>query len=201
MNGMMSRDDWQDVIQLPLGLVPAGEVNGACLQPPVFIAHSRIGNATSSGSGNGLSRCIEGHTALSAVFNIIKAHTSKLDLFRVWQDGVVIPRIGFLLVHHGLIADIDIESEKYRWAGSARFTFSGLQRILNLRKYPVKMWYLPPDASPGFRSQVEGWELEAAPAYLQSQLKAFPRLAFKPDSPAISGWKVCSGHDILSFLS
>ena len=142
------------------------------------------------GSGNGLARCTEGYTALTAVFNIIKNHTSKLDLFRVWQDGVAVPRIGFLLVHHGLVADIDIESERYRWAGSARFTFSGLQRILNLRKYPLKMWYLPPGASPGFRAQVEGWQPDAPPAYLQSQLERFPRLAFKPETPATSGWRV-----------
>ena len=36
----------------------------------------------------------------------------------------------FLSVTWGLIADVDIESERYRSLGSARFTVSGLTHIL-----------------------------------------------------------------------
>lgn len=43
----------------------------------------------------------------------------------------------------GIIADVDIESEKYRWMGSARFTVATIPRILNPRMYPGKLLYLP----------------------------------------------------------
>ena len=75
---------------------------------------------------------------------MIKGNSRPLDLLTVQQDGE--PMLwSHLLFMWGLVADIDIESERYRWAGSARFTFSGVGRILSLRKYKGKVTYLPWD--------------------------------------------------------
>jgi sphingosine kinase len=41
-----------------------------------------------------------------------------------------------------IVADVDIESERFRWAGAARFTVSAVVRIFNLRKYRAKIYYL-----------------------------------------------------------
>jgi len=49
----------------------------------------------------------------------------------------------FLSVGWGLFADIDIESERYRFMGETRFTFYALARILNLRTYTATLSYLP----------------------------------------------------------
>ncbi|KAL6567449.1 hypothetical protein OROGR_001117 [Orobanche gracilis] len=70
----------------------------------------------------------------------------------------------------GLVADIDIESEKYRWMGSARLDFycfececyrkyicSALQRIFCLRKYNGSIIFVP---APGFESYGEPLDLE-----------------------------------------
>ncbi|KAL6546666.1 hypothetical protein OROMI_022387 [Orobanche minor] len=57
----------------------------------------------------------------------------------------------------GLVADIDIESEKYRWMGSARLDFYALQRIFGLRKYNGSIIFVP---APGFESYGEPLDLE-----------------------------------------
>ncbi|KAM3701769.1 hypothetical protein ACJW30_05G199500 [Castanea mollissima] len=57
-----------------------------------------------------------------------------------------------LAIIRGLVADIDIESEKYRWMGSARIDFYGLQRILHLRQYNGRVSFVP---APGFETYGE----------------------------------------------
>jgi hypothetical protein len=42
-----------------------------------------------------------------------------------------------------IISDVDIESEKWRCCGAARFTWTGVVRALCLRKYTGRIWYLP----------------------------------------------------------
>eukprot|EP00041_Stephanoeca_diplocostata_P029554 m.876190 g.876190 ORF g.876190 m.876190 type:complete len:193 (-) comp23579_c0_seq13:580-1158(-) len=43
----------------------------------------------------------------------------------------------------GIISDIDIESERYRWMGPTRFTAAAIPRLLSLRRYPGRLSYLP----------------------------------------------------------
>lgn len=43
----------------------------------------------------------------------------------------------------GLVADIDIESEKYRYMGDVRFSYMGFKRIMKRRYFTGKVWYLP----------------------------------------------------------
>uniref|UniRef100_A0A2N9GPW4 YegS/DAGK C-terminal domain-containing protein n=1 Tax=Fagus sylvatica TaxID=28930 RepID=A0A2N9GPW4_FAGSY len=57
-----------------------------------------------------------------------------------------------LTIIRGLVADIDIESEKYRWMGSARIDFYALQRILHLRQYDGCISFVP---APGFEAYGE----------------------------------------------
>ena len=48
-----------------------------------------------------------------------------------------------LSIGWGLIADVDIESEKIRKLGSKRFTIWSLIRLMRLRSYKGRIWYLP----------------------------------------------------------
>ncbi|XP_022142216.1 sphingosine kinase 1 isoform X2 [Momordica charantia] len=57
-----------------------------------------------------------------------------------------------LAIIRGLVADIDIESEKYRWMGSARLDFYALQRMLSLRHYRGGVSFVP---APGFEDYGE----------------------------------------------
>lgn len=49
----------------------------------------------------------------------------------------------FLGFGWGFISDVDIDSEKYRWLGSARFTLGTLQCLAKLRVYQGRLSYLP----------------------------------------------------------
>lgn len=53
----------------------------------------------------------------------------------------------FLSVAWGFVSDVDIESERYRGLGSARFTLGTLVRIASLRSYKGRLSYLPPSIS------------------------------------------------------
>ncbi|EGD76220.1 hypothetical protein PTSG_00923 [Salpingoeca rosetta] len=86
VNGLMSRDDGDRARQMPLGLVPAG-------------------------SGNGLCKCIATNTPEEAAHNIIKGNTAPMDLVRIEQQGAP-ANYSFLQVSLGLLADVDIESER-----------------------------------------------------------------------------------------
>jgi sphingosine kinase len=214
LNGLLSRQDWQDAVKLPIGIVPAGEpgaIGGAeGLAYPRFQAPRGL-----AGSGNGLSRCIDCTTAPTAVHNLIRMNTQRLDIYRVWQAGKA-PSFGFLVLSHGLIADIDIESERFRWAGAARFTMSGIQRMISLRRYVAKVWYLPAAHAAEYerfrrreesRHRIEGavvTSAEASPRASMSSpstdsgevpptnslLATHPRLSKLPPNPQEHGWQV-----------
>lgn len=66
-----------------------------------------------------------------------------MDLVRVETTAQTI--FSFLSVGWGLISDIDIESEKLRMLGGQRFTIWSLARLIGLRSYAGKLWYLPSD--------------------------------------------------------
>ncbi|KAH9796745.1 Sphingosine kinase 1 [Citrus sinensis] len=104
VNGLLEREDWNDAIKVPLGVVPAG-------------------------TGNGMIKSL-----LDLVGEPCKASNAILAVIR------------------GLVADIDIESEKYRWMGSARIDFYALQRILYLRQYNGRVSFVP---APGFENHGE----------------------------------------------
>ncbi|MBA0836718.1 hypothetical protein Goarm_008913, partial [Gossypium armourianum] len=71
------------------------------------------------------------------------------------------PSNAILAVIRGLIADIDIESEKYRWMGSARIDFYALQRITYLRHYNGRVSFVP---APGFEEYGEQTSYSGEPS-------------------------------------
>jgi hypothetical protein len=110
------------------------------------------------GSGNGLSTSImyaageSTFDAMHAAVVISRGRRKGLDLARVVSIAgpggqlKIVP--SFLAVEWALIADIDIESERYRrCCGSERFTISALQRICCLRRYRGRLSIMPHDAS------------------------------------------------------
>lgn len=62
----------------------------------------------------------------------MKAETSKSEI-----------HYSILGIVQGLVADIDIESEKYRYLGDARFTIMSMKMMMELRCFSGKVWYLP----------------------------------------------------------
>ncbi len=62
-------------------------------------------------------------------FLMLKAEPEPFDLIKIQQsNGRVIH--SFLNVEWAIIADVDLESEKYRYLGSMRFLLGLIKRII-----------------------------------------------------------------------
>ena len=124
INGLMLHKAWHRAIKTPVGIIQGG-------------------------TGNAMAQSLGLYDIYHAVLNVIKFDVRPLDLFAVQQEGEKI-RYGFLALFWGLIADVDIGSEAYRWAGQARVTVSALVRITNPAVYPGRLAYLEwhPDTHP-----------------------------------------------------
>lgn len=75
-------------------------------------------------------------SALSAV----KCKKTTMDIVRVETRNQIL--FSFLSVGWGLLADIDIESERLRAIGGQRFTIWSVARLIGLRTYKGKVSYL-----------------------------------------------------------
>uniref|UniRef100_A0A453FP71 sphingosine kinase n=1 Tax=Aegilops tauschii subsp. strangulata TaxID=200361 RepID=A0A453FP71_AEGTS len=127
VNGILQRSDWEEAIKMPIGVVPAGTGNG--------MAKSLLHAASETCSVS------------DAVFAIIRGHKQALDVCTIAQGEKIV--FSVLSTTWGLVADVDIESEKYRWMGSARFDFYALVRIMNLRRYRGSVHFVP---APGYEA-------------------------------------------------
>ncbi|CAL4961046.1 unnamed protein product [Urochloa decumbens] len=130
VNGILQRTDWKEAIKMPIGVVPAGTGNG--------MAKSLLHAASETCSVS------------NAVFAIIRGHKQSLDVCTILQGEKKF--FSVLLMTWGLVADIDIESERYRWMGSARIDFYAVVRIMNLRKYCGSIQFVP---APGYEEYGE----------------------------------------------
>ncbi|XP_073048135.1 sphingosine kinase 1-like isoform X1 [Primulina eburnea] len=135
INGLLNREDWANAIKMPIGVVPAGTGNG--------MAKSLL-------DSNG-----EPCAASNATLAVIRGHKRSLDVATLSQGNIKF--FSVLMLAWGLVADIDIESEKYRWMGSARLDVYAVQRILGLRKYNGSVIFVP---APGYETYGEPLDLE-----------------------------------------
>eukprot|EP00049_Salpingoeca_infusionum_P012223 m.221186 g.221186 ORF g.221186 m.221186 type:complete len:274 (-) comp15127_c0_seq1:454-1275(-) len=147
------------------------------------------------GSGNGLAKCLKSTEALESALHVIKGSTTGLDILRIVQPGCD-PIFSFLSINYGFIADVDTESEVYRWAGPARLTMYGIQRMLKLRKYGVKVWYLPSHTAvhhPEITQKPDVPDQEAAakfhPRHGPPVTHPFPH----GTDPTLHGWRLYEG--------
>ncbi|CAG9761614.1 unnamed protein product [Ceutorhynchus assimilis] len=146
INGIFERPDWAQIIKsIPIGVVPGG-------------------------SGNGLARSIAHHSAepylpaptLPAALAAVRGTSESMDLVRVETVSQIV--YSFLSIGWGLLSDIDIESERLRVLGGTRFTVWSLARLIGLRSYKGKLWYLPASTVPvsynSINSEREGSTLD-----------------------------------------
>ncbi|EFA00810.1 sphingosine kinase 2 [Tribolium castaneum] len=125
INGLFERWDWSDVVKtIPIGVIPGG-------------------------SGNGLARSIAYHCSepylpsptLPSALAAVRNNCAPMDLVRVETTSQIM--FSFLSVGWGFLSDIDIESERLRMLGGQRFTVWSVARLIGLRSYGGKLWYLP----------------------------------------------------------
>uniref|UniRef100_A0A0E0C8J6 sphingosine kinase n=1 Tax=Oryza meridionalis TaxID=40149 RepID=A0A0E0C8J6_9ORYZ len=100
---------------------------------------------------NGILQRMDWEEAMKIPIGVVPAGTGNgmaKSLLHSASKTYSVPNAVFAIIR-GLVADIDIESEKYRWMGSARFDFYALVRIMNLRKYYGSIQYVP---APGYEA-------------------------------------------------
>ncbi|KAF8361696.1 sphk-1 [Pristionchus pacificus] len=127
LNGFFNRPDhWELLHVLPIGIVPSGSGNG--LLSSVFA--SRKFPLKNPAFMNKAIDLVTSATCLAQPVNLIHAQTRDANY------------AAFLSVGWGLMADIDVESERWRKSlGSNRFVVGALIRCCNLRTYRGRLSY------------------------------------------------------------
>ncbi|CAL9700454.1 unnamed protein product [Knipowitschia caucasica] len=127
INGLLERPDWEQAIRTPLAILPGGSGNALAAS-----VHHYSGSTPVSSE----------ELLLSCGFLLCKGLVSRMDLVSIHlSSGARV--FSFLSLAWGFVADVDIESEKYRHVGAARFTVGTLVRIASLRTYRGRLAYLP----------------------------------------------------------
>uniref|UniRef100_A0A803LPM9 DAGKc domain-containing protein n=1 Tax=Chenopodium quinoa TaxID=63459 RepID=A0A803LPM9_CHEQI len=121
VNGLLQRHDWDTAIKMPIGVIPAGTGNG--------VAKSLLDSVGDPCS------------AVDATVAIIRGHKTSLDIATISQGKTRF--FSVLMLAWGLVADIDIESEIWRWMGGARLDLYAVKRIFQLRKYNGRIHFIP----------------------------------------------------------
>ncbi|CAF0958943.1 unnamed protein product [Rotaria sordida] len=134
INGLFNRKDWQEALTLPIGHLPCGSGNAFITN---IIRHSKQPIETS------MEKFLVQSAILIATHQVIPFDMAVIDTC----DGQRI--FSFLSVAWGIMADVDYESEKYRFLvfiillGETRFTVEAVKRILRPRIYNGYIDYLP----------------------------------------------------------
>lgn len=127
VNGLMERPDWETAIRKPLCSLPAGSGNALAASLNHYAGYEQVTNEDL------LTNC----TRLLCCRRLAPMNLLSLQM----ASG---PRVfSVLSLAWGFIADVDIESEKFRRLGEMRFTLGTILRLAALRTYQGRLAYLP----------------------------------------------------------
>ncbi|XP_060636341.2 sphingosine kinase 2 [Anolis sagrei] len=135
INGLMERPDWEEAIKMPLGILPCGSGNAV---------------AAAVNFNAGFEQTLGQELLTNCTLLLCHGAVSPLDLVSITTSSGS-RSFSFLSVAWGFISDVDIESEKYRHMGSARFTLGTMVRLASLNTYRGRLSYLPAPDSTGHR--------------------------------------------------
>lgn len=160
IQGLMTRRDWRHAIgRLSLGVLPGGSGNG--FVRGLIHAAGELYNIQSAAFMLLKNISTPIRFDLSSVMTETDASLERrLAAGGAW-DAIVPPQFDqgkrIYSIHQaewGLVADIDFESERWRWCGAARFTCGGIVRALGVRVYSGRLSYLAPDDAASADSDV-----------------------------------------------
>ncbi|NXQ84407.1 SPHK1 kinase, partial [Nyctibius grandis] len=133
VNGLMERPDWEDAMKKPLCILPGGSGNALAASINHYAGNDHVAKKKL------LTNC---------AFILCKGLHTQMDLVSL-STASGKRFFSFLGFGWGFISDVDIDSEKYRRLGNARFTLGTLQCLAKLRVYPGRLSYLPAVPEPG----------------------------------------------------
>ena len=111
INGLMKRSD---KLKFPLSLIPAG-------------------------SGNSLARDLNILNFQNAINNIVNGNKKNIDIAEVNSNNDKI--YSFNIIGWGMVANVGIKAEKYRWLGTSRYTILSLFEIIFKKINTAKITY------------------------------------------------------------
>lgn len=118
INGILSRSDWRTSITTPIGQIPAGSANG-------------LASCAAYISGEEFQISQLDQLASRMAFYLTKFKPRPMDLVSLQlADGSFLN--SFMNVEWAIVADVDRESEQYRFLGGLRFPLQFLIRILSI---------------------------------------------------------------------
>ncbi|TVU42757.1 hypothetical protein EJB05_09178 [Eragrostis curvula] len=120
LNGLLGRDNLNEAIQLPIGIIPAG-------------------------SDNSLVWTVLGiRDPVSAAGAVAKGGFTPIDVFAVKRIQAGFTHFGLTASYFGFVADVVQLSEKFRQQfGPFRYVVAGFLKFLSLPKYTFEVDYLP----------------------------------------------------------
>lgn len=125
INGIMSRADWREAIQIPIGQIPAGSANG-------------LASSVAYVSGEQFQNIALDELSSRMAFHLTKYVPRPMDLVSL-QLGDRTFLHSFMNVEWAIVADVDRESEQYRFLGGLRFPLQFLIRILSII-FKLEIW-------------------------------------------------------------
>ncbi|ESO02544.1 hypothetical protein HELRODRAFT_106711 [Helobdella robusta] len=186
INGLMEREDKFVAIKVPIGVIPGGSGN-ALICSVLYQAGYYFFESNSESYLHNI--------VLTSTLFVIKNRTEPMDLVTV-ETSSNKTLYSILSVAWGIVADVDIESEMYRYLGKARFTVGAIKRIVNLRKYKGTLSFLPcsndDDTSTKPPADQNGKTFDShRPAYAPNSLT----------TPVPDNWTKISANDFVSVVA
>uniref|UniRef100_A0A7N4PSJ5 Sphingosine kinase 1 n=1 Tax=Sarcophilus harrisii TaxID=9305 RepID=A0A7N4PSJ5_SARHA len=177
VNGLMERPDWETAIQKPLCSLPAGSGNALAASVNHYAGNEQVTNEDLLTNCT-LLLCRRGLSPM----NLLSLHTaSGSRLFSVLSLG------------WGFVADVDVESEKYRCLGKIRFTLGTFLRLAALRTYQGTLSYLPAGAPSS--------KISAGSPLGHDQPGPVDSLLVPLEQPVPENWTVVPEHEFVLVLA
>ncbi|KQJ97462.1 sphingoid long-chain bases kinase 1 [Brachypodium distachyon] len=178
LNGLLCRDDQNESVSIPIGIIPAG-------------------------SDNSLVWTVLGvKDPISAALSIVRGGFTPIDVFSVeWiQSGTT--HFGTTVSYFGFVSDVLELSEKYQKRfGPLRYIVAGFLKFLCLPKYSFELEYLPVSNADGPEHKtVEGQEkVDTSDLYddvvQRSRAECLPRASSLSSIDSVMSTSIMSGGE------
>uniref|UniRef100_A0A2K6LNU4 sphingosine kinase n=1 Tax=Rhinopithecus bieti TaxID=61621 RepID=A0A2K6LNU4_RHIBE len=153
LNGLLDRPDWEEAVKMPVGILPCGSGNAL---------------AGAVNQRGGFEPALGLELLLNCSLLLCRGGGHPLDLLSVTLASGS-RCFSFLSVAWGFVSDVDIQSERFRALGSARFTLGTVLGLATLHTYRGRLSYLPATVEP------------ASPTPAHSLPRAKSELTLTPD--------------------
>uniref|UniRef100_A0A8C8YH78 sphingosine kinase n=1 Tax=Prolemur simus TaxID=1328070 RepID=A0A8C8YH78_PROSS len=127
LNGLLDRPDWEEAVKMPVGILPCGSGNAL---------------AGAVNQRGGFEPALGLDLLLNCSLLLCRGGGHPLDLLSVTLASGS-RCFSFLAVAWGFVSDVDIQSERFRALGSARFTLGTVLGLATLHTYRGRLSYLP----------------------------------------------------------